>query len=125
MQSRETILVLRTIMTKGVLAMALLGLVACATIHYYPGLAASRSSFCAQGRGLSERLSRRAQLLSIRAVTFSTWYRAADKQSVMGSASVERDLGGRVRLLFTTNRNGQIGTLPPKCCSGSPNSDNT
>ena len=71
------------------------------------------------------RLSRRAQLLSIRAVTFSTWYRAADKQSVMGSASVERDLGGRVRLPFTTNRNGQIGTLPPKCCSGSPNSDNT
>jgi hypothetical protein len=36
MQSGETILVLRTIMTKGVLAMALLGLVACATTTTTP-----------------------------------------------------------------------------------------
>jgi hypothetical protein len=36
MQSGETVLVLRTIMTKGVLAMALLGLVACATTSTTP-----------------------------------------------------------------------------------------
>ena len=28
-------------------------------------------------------------------------------------------------LPFTANRNGRIGTHPPKCCSGSPSSGNT
>jgi hypothetical protein len=57
-------------------------------------------------------LRRRARLSSIRVVTFCTWYRAADKRSVTGSAL---DLGGRVRLPFTPNRNGRTGTHPPKC----------
>ena len=59
------------------------------------------------------------------AATFSTWYRAADKRSVTGSALAGRDFGGRVRLPFTANRNGRIGTHPPKCCSGSPSLENT
>jgi hypothetical protein len=45
-------------------------------------------------------------------------------RSVTGSASVERDLAGRVRLPFTANRNGRIGIRPPKCYSGNPNSEN-
>ena len=86
MKSGETVVVLRALIARGVPAMALLGLVACAT---------------------------------------TTNYRAADKQSVMESGSAEKDLGGRVRLPFTANRNGRIGTHPPKCCSGSPSSGNT
>ena len=60
-------------------------------------------------------LRRRARLSSIRVVTFCTWYRAADKRSVTGSALAGKDLGGRVRLPFTPNRNGRTGTHPPKC----------
>ena len=39
------------------------------------------------------------------AITFSIWYRAADKQSAMGSASAGKALDGRARLAFTPNRN--------------------
>jgi hypothetical protein len=67
----------------------------------------------------------RARLSSIRVVTFCTWYRAADKRSVTGSALAGKDLGGRVRLPFTPNRNGRTGTHPPKCYSGNLTSENT
>ena len=54
MKSGETVLVLRALIVRGVPAMALLGLVACATTTTTPGVAAGRPSFCAQGRDLPD-----------------------------------------------------------------------
>ena len=121
MKSEEPV---RALVAGGVLAMALMGLVACATTTTTP---VSRQADPAFARKIVTypNLSRRAQSLSIREVTFSTWYRAADKRSVTASASAEKDLGGRVWLPFTASRSGRIGTHPLKCCSGSPSSENT
>jgi hypothetical protein len=124
MKSGKTVAVLRALLAGGVLSMALLGLVACATTKTTP---VSRQADPAFARTVVTYPARvpPAQSLSIRGVTFSTWYRTADKRSVTGSASAGRDLGGRVRRPFTANRNGRIGTRPLKCCNGSPNSENT
>jgi hypothetical protein len=124
MKSGETLSVLRILLARGVPAMALLGLVACATTTTTPVSRQADPAFARKVVTYPTPVPP-AQSLSIRVVTFSTWYRAADKRSVTGSASVGRDLGGRVRLPFTANRNGRIGTRPPKCCSGSPSSENT
>jgi lipoprotein-anchoring transpeptidase ErfK/SrfK len=124
MKSGETVLVLRTIMTKGVPAMALLGVVACATTSTTPVSRQADPAFARKVVAYPTPVSPGTIVIDPGS-HFLYLVQAADKQSVMGSASVERDLGGRIRLPFTTNRNGQIGTLPPKCCSGSPNSDNT
>ena len=54
MKSGETVLVLRALIARGGAAIALLGLVACATTTTTPVSRQADPSFCAEGRDLSD-----------------------------------------------------------------------
>ena len=103
----------RVIIASGVLAMALLALVACATttnpvsrqvdpafarkVVAYPSPAPPGTVIVDPGRHFLYLVQGGGQAIRY------------------GSALAGKDLGGRVRLPFTPNRNGRTGTHPPKC----------
>jgi lipoprotein-anchoring transpeptidase ErfK/SrfK len=123
-KSGEAELVLRTVIIRGMPAIALLGLAASTTTTTTP---ASRQADPAFARKLVTYPTPVAPGTIVVDPGSHFLYLVQDGGQAIryGSASVARDLGGRVQLPFTANRNGRIGIHPPKCCSGSPSSENT
>ena len=113
----------QVIIASGVLAMALLALVACATttnpvsrqvdpafarkVVAYPSPAPPGTVIVDPGRHFLYLVQGGGQAIRY------------------GVGVGGKDLGGRVRLPFTPNRNGRTGTHPPKCYSGNLTSENT
>ena len=123
MKPGERILNFRAVIARGAAWMALLGLVACATTT----TPVSRQADPAFARKVVTYSSPvpPGTIVIDPANHFLYLVQSGGQAIRYGVGVGEKALDGRARLAFTRSRNGRTGIHLPKCCSGSPSSENT